>query len=162
MTNHLLSFEGEQYTVNELRVDIHYVSASGPIKWSSFNVANESKPDQTVDQMEAIFGGQRMRIIFPNSPTSEKIVLRMDSLPMDHHSDSGGSPPERLEFPSLPAAYCPLHMPPAHPMVQRKSDSRPHSAASRSFTPKIKAGRNELCPCKSGKKYKHCCLKEHR
>ena len=24
---------------------------------------------------------------------------------------------------------------------------------------KIKIGRNELCPCESGKKYKKCCLK---
>lgn len=24
-----------------------------------------------------------------------------------------------------------------------------------------KIGRNEKCPCGSGKKYKHCCLKKH-
>jgi len=24
--------------------------------------------------------------------------------------------------------------------------------------PRYKIGRNELCPCKSGKKYKKCCL----
>jgi hypothetical protein len=27
------------------------------------------------------------------------------------------------------------------------------------FQPKPKIGRNEVCPCGSGKKYKHCCLK---
>jgi uncharacterized protein len=33
-----------------------------------------------------------------------------------------------------------------------------HSAPQRSYVREHKVGRNDPCPCGSGKKYKHCCL----
>ncbi|MDF7774261.1 SEC-C metal-binding domain-containing protein [Sphingomonas sp. AOB5] len=40
--------------------------------------------------------------------------------------------------------------------MTRKSPARP--AAARTTAPGVKVGRNELCPCGSGKKFKKCCL----
>lgn len=40
---------------------------------------------------------------------------------------------------------------PGHPLSSRNELRHPHR-------PIRKIGRNELCPCGSGKKYKHCCL----
>ncbi len=40
----------------------------------------------------------------------------------------------------------------SHWLERRMPQARPMRAASR------KVGRNEPCPCGSGKKYKHCCL----
>jgi len=162
MTNYLLAFGGKKHPVDELRVDIHYVSASGPVKWSSFTMSGKNKPDQTVDQMEALLGAHRMRIIFPSGPKSEKIILRMDAVPLDDHGNKPEQHPEKIVLPTLPATCCPLHTPPARPMVQREPQPRPAATKSRSFTPKPKVGRNDLCPCNSGKKYKYCCLPKHR
>ncbi len=77
MSHLRLDFDGRQYTVEELRLEIHYVSATGPVQWLSFNMSGGDGSDRTVDQMEARFGQQRMRILFPDGPKSQKLVLRM-------------------------------------------------------------------------------------
>jgi preprotein translocase subunit SecA len=56
-------------------------------------------------------------------------VIAGDALPIDNEGDGGGSP-------ILPGP----HAEPAAPLVR---DGR-------------KVGRNELCPCGSGRKFKHC------
>jgi hypothetical protein len=50
----------------------------------------------------------------------------------------------------------------AGPVSQEAFDSlsrRKEMHAIKGATSPIKAGRNDSCPCGSGKKYKHCCLK---
>ena len=160
MPNYPLAFGGEQHAVDEILVNIHYASASGAVKWSSYSVSGKGRPDQTVDHMEATFGAQRMRIVFPAGRHSEKIVLRMDSLPTDDHAGMPAPSPEKIAFATLPAARTPLHTPPARPMARRKTPSRAAATASRA--PATKASRNDPCPCRSGKKYKLCCQPKHR
>src|SRR5262249_45994851 len=82
VSNHMLAFEGEQHSIAQLRVHIGYTSSSGAVKWSSYNRSDQNEASKIIDHMEAVFGGQRMRVVFPNGPKSEKIVLRMDAVPV--------------------------------------------------------------------------------
>ena len=52
--------------------------------------------------------------------------------------------------PALPKPKSPL---PAFPAVRPQSRSFPPAA-------KLQVGRNDPCPCRSGKKFKHCCMKK--
>lgn len=161
-------FNGRQHTVEELRLEIHYVSASGPVQWSSFNMSGAEGPDRIVDQMEARFGQQRMRILFPDGPKSQKIALRMDALPAEDHSHQSGPAPEKFVLPTVPPMTycCPLHTPPAplplKPKPDYKANRRPTPTATRNFTKGAASGRNGPCPCGSGQKYKKCCLRKRK
>lgn len=157
LTAYFLEYLGHRYTVNELIVRVNYVSARGPVKWSTYSMSGDGRTDNTVDQMEARFGGQRMRFLFPNGPSSERVVLKIDSVPDAKCGDSSDSEPSTLPLRTRPPSSCPLHTPPAHPTSQRKMKP-PRKSAAQSFARKSKVGRNDPCPCNSGKKFKHCCL----
>jgi hypothetical protein len=162
MNNHMLAFEGEQHSIDELKIHIHYVSGTGPVNWCSYNRSDENQTSKTIDYMEAVLGGQRMRVVFPNGPKSEKIVLRIDAAPVAGSGTSPEMPPnKKIIVNTRPAAVCPLHTPPARPMAQFRSQFQPKTSGIKPFGTK-KVGRNDLCPCKSGKKYKHCCLHKNQ
>jgi hypothetical protein len=163
MSQMQFDFNGRQHTVEELRLEIHYVSASGPVQWSSFNMSGADGPDRITDQLEAKLGQQRMRILFPDGPKSQRIVLKMDALPAEEHPHQPEPVTEKFEFRTLPPARfcCPLHTPPAplpvRPKPDYKAKGRPNPTATRNFTRGAATGRNEPCPCGSGQKYKKCC-----
>ena len=168
MTAYELLFQGQRFTIQELKVDIHYISGKSSVKWSSYKVETKNEPCCTVDQLESVLAGKRMRVVFPNGPTSKTIVMRFDKVPsgvLDQVSDDTSA---TFQFKTLPTALRPLDMPPA---VQRaKQDSYPKAGAQQKNSTlqtrqqqqilsrsKVKIGRNSLCPCGSGKKSKHCC-----
>ena len=45
--------------------------------------------------------------------------------------------------------------------MKKIMNAKPHKNRGTRINPRTepKIGRNELCPCESGKKYKNCCLK---
>ena len=47
-----------------------------------------------------------------------------------------------------------------HVRYEDASRSVSHPASGMGRSEHVKVGRNDLCPCGSGKKYKHCCLKK--
>jgi hypothetical protein len=169
ITNHTLLFEGRKYPVTELRIHLHCVNATGDVKWSSHNYKGcvPLSDGKTMDQMEALVGGKRIRTVCPSGPTSERVVLRVDSAPLGNDSTNAPDPPpSNFVFETLPAAYCPLHMPWAEDRPNQSTAperaAKPKPVARKRMpvsNPDAKVGRNQPCPCGSGKKFKHCCLK---
>ncbi len=47
-----------------------------------------------------------------------------------------------------------------HIRYEDAGQSMPHPGPRMGPSRQVKVGRNDLCPCGSGKKYKHCCLKK--
>jgi len=71
----------------------------------------------------------------------------MEALPKTS-SEKERPDPEKLTLPDIPKAK------PSLPPASRLD--LPHEPAS-----KQKIGRNDPCPCRSGKKFKNCCIKKH-
>jgi hypothetical protein len=150
-----LIFEQHSYKLKELRVIVHYVNASDGVKWSSHTYSG-SDTSRTVDQMEAVVGGSRVRTLFPDGPNSNNLIVRFDKAAPNQPTGE----PEPIWFKVLPAPYCPTHLPPIPSVKPRQSSfsqpvrpSKPPEGAGK------KTGRNAPCPCGSGKKFKHCHLK---
>jgi hypothetical protein len=162
ISNHMLAFAGDRHSIDELKVHIHYASSTGAVKWSSYSRSGQMEASKTIDQMEAFFGGQRMRVVFPNGPKSEKIELRFDAMLVGAPGISPDLPPDKtIAINTRPAAVCTLHTPPARPMAQLRSQFQPKASGVKSARPKKKVGRNAPCPCGSGKKFKQCCLQKN-
>jgi hypothetical protein len=163
LPNHTLVFEGERYTIDKLIVHLCCSNAVAPVKWSSFSMKGKSGANRLLDHGEARFGPKGVRMVIPNGPTSEKIVLRVDNAPSRKGETAPDMPDESREFHHIPSGGVrPRDMPPARLMARPAPPPRPRAA--RPATPKLPrkqgVGRNDPCPCQSGKKYKNCCLKK--
>jgi hypothetical protein len=84
-----------------------------------------------------------VREILPGELMSAAVVARND-LPFEAHlwTQHAGNSPEVFVYDVIVGEEEPVNSPLSHPVA--KSSVR-------------KVGRNEPCPCESGKKYKHCC-----
>jgi hypothetical protein len=160
MPNHILVFNDNQFDGLQLRVDIHYVNASGPVKWTTYSLSGNEGAGKTVDQMEAVVGGARMRFLFPDGPKSGRLTLRIDSVPPDGTNLPPNDSSEPLPFGTLSTTLRPADMPPARPMNHHKTDAQRGSKDSTPILQKGRVGRNKPCPCGSGKKYKNCCMRK--
>jgi hypothetical protein len=150
INNHTLLFEGRKYAATELVIHLHCVNATGNVNWSSHDYKSciPISNGKTVDQMEGVAGGKRIRTLFPSGPTSERVILRVDSAPVDNASPPSGSP-SSFTFDSTQAPVCPGAWSKIRPIP-----------APRPVSPNGHIGRNDPCPCGSGKKFKYCCLKK--
>jgi restriction endonuclease/SEC-C motif-containing protein len=160
MQNQAFSFDGKQYSINDLIVHICCANAVSPVKWSSYNLKRRQDVGRSVDHIDATFGEKQVSVLFPNGPKSEKLVLRIDNAPVKNQQISRGIPDETRAVNTLHTQIKPRDMPPACPMAQQESFPAVKKGSSRFDTSKLNVGRNDPCPCKSGKKFKQCCLKK--
>jgi hypothetical protein len=79
MANHALQMDDESHDVEEVLIHIHYISASQPVNWSSYEVSQEGQSKRIVDHLDAQVGGKRIRMIVPDGLSSERIAVKIDS-----------------------------------------------------------------------------------
>ncbi len=155
MMNYRLSFHGKLYTVNELRVEFHYVNATNSTQWASFKRSEQGCGDKIFDRMESELGGSRVRIGFPEGPTSQQLVVRFDAVSKPGQPKPLGS----FDIKTIPTTVQAKEMPPAVPLKHVTQKIKAENPLGPAGGPK-RLGRNDPCPCLSGKKYKHCCLRK--
>jgi hypothetical protein len=93
MANHALRIDDESHDVEEVLIHVHCVSASQPVKLSSYEVRQDGQAKRVVDHLDAQLGGKRIRAIIPDGPSSKHIVLRIDSAPVDPQTAKTNEPP---------------------------------------------------------------------
>lgn len=93
MANHALRIDDESHDVEEVLIHVHCVSASQPVKLSSYEVRQDGHSKHVVDHLDAQLGGKRIRAIIPDGPSSKHIVLRIDSAPVDPQIAKTNEPP---------------------------------------------------------------------
>jgi hypothetical protein len=79
MANHALRIDDETHDIEEVLIHVHCISASQTVNCTSYEVLQEGPSKHVVDHLDAQLGGKRIRAIIPDGPSSDRIVLRIDS-----------------------------------------------------------------------------------
>ena len=123
-------------TVRALMTD-PAVPASVRLKAAQFILGIATVPPVQSLPLEAVYEGSNRAGTYPTDSTAEPY----DSLPL--HNSAQPAPPA-----------VPLELPPPYP----ETPQFVHNSAQAFHRDGPKIGRNEACPCGSGKKFKRCCL----
>ena len=170
LPGHNFLYDGRTCQIDELVFNVHYVHATGKGKWSALQMEGPENRPRSLDQLDVTLGGTRIRTVFPDGLTSQRIALRFDNAPLESSCSAPEvTEPTTMQFNMLPTEKCPLHFEQVHPNGhQPPSPVAPHAKGSPIYgtfprpsesSTKKKVGRNSPCPCGSGRKFKHCCLK---
>jgi hypothetical protein len=117
-----------------------------------FEKASTPPPPQPAKPAEpAMTTSDLAKLLFPPYPESRaEAIMQAAQNPEKMHNSAQPKP-------TAPAANSSSPQPQKPPAVHNSAQwIRPEPIEPRTVAPKI--GRNEACPCGSGKKYKRCCL----
>jgi len=109
------------------------------------------KRSEAEERLDAAYAAIDRILANPDAPTGLTLkaalaVIDRAAAPLPHHPAPQPQPPS-VATPAEPSTESPQ---PSHPPVPTAALHNPASAT--------KPGRNDLCPCGSGRKYKRCCL----
>jgi len=159
MVNTTLLLDGEHYPVGQLKLAFRFIHGPNSAQWSSYKLSERGGTDKTVDEMECVLGPTRMRVVFPEGPTSPQVVIRFDKA----EPPGQPGPAENIVLCSLPTALRPINMPAAtirEPTQEKCRRREPQPAQPVQRSEKVR--RNDPCPCGSPRKFKNCCLRKGR
>lgn len=162
LVNRALRLQGYDTPVQELRVHFQVVHAENEIEWTSYKYEGKDGSEKTIDQFESSVAGSKIKVVFPDGPTSSKLALRIDK---DHNVSQSipSVPASTVCVDTVKAPFCPKHYPSAKIVTFGNGKKGKSTARSQKNTPnttqKKGVDRNAPCPCGSGKKYKVCCIR---
>lgn len=79
MPNHALRIDDETHDIEEVLIQVHCICASQPVTCSSYEIVQDGQSKHVVDHLDAQLGGKRIRAIIPDGPSSDRIILKIDT-----------------------------------------------------------------------------------
>ncbi len=81
LEKHTVHFRGRQYAIRQIKIGVHYVSATGELSCTSYERTSSTGRRDVVRHAEAILAGKALTFVLPHQDFAKNMVLHIASAP---------------------------------------------------------------------------------